>query len=77
MFSEKGEQCSKLTIKRPEGRPWRRSWHRSGVFVNFEYISRVFPPFLLLTLNVQMFAGLPEFPKLGGRELGVFWAIFR
>ena len=40
--------CSKLTIKTPEQRQWRRS----VVFiVNFEHISHLFVVFLLLTLN--------------------------
>ena len=43
------EIYSKLTIKTPE----RRQWRRSGVFiVNFEYISRLALVFLLLTLNL-------------------------
>ena len=43
------EICSKLTIKTPE----RRQWRRSGVFiVNFEYISHLALVFLLLTLNI-------------------------
>ena len=43
------EICSKLTIKTPE----RRHWRRSGVFiVNFEYISHLVLVFLLLTLNM-------------------------
>ena len=43
------EICSKLTIKAPEPRQWRRS----GVFtVNFERISHLDPVFLLLTLNM-------------------------
>ena len=42
------EICSKLTIKIPE----RRDWRRSGIFVvNFEHISRLALVFLLLTLN--------------------------
>ena len=45
----RGEMCSKLTIKVPEPRQWRRS----GVFiVNFEHISHLGPVFLLLTLNM-------------------------
>ena len=41
------EICSKLTIKTPE----RRQWRRSGVFiVNFEHISHLVLMFLLLTL---------------------------
>ena len=42
------EICSKLTIKIPE----RRHWRRSGIFiVNFEHISHLVLMFLLLTLN--------------------------
>ena len=42
------EVCSKLTIKTPE----RRHWRRSGVFiVNFEQISHIVLIYLLLTLN--------------------------
>ena len=45
---------SKLTIKTPEWRQWRRS----GVFiVNFEHISYIFHFFLLLTLSKYMTAG--------------------
>ena len=40
--------CSKLTIKAPE----RRQWRRLDVFiVNFEHISHHFLVFLLLTLS--------------------------
>ena len=43
------EICSKLTIKIPE----RRQWRRSDVFiVNFEHISHLNLVFLLLTLNI-------------------------
>ena len=42
------EICSKLTIKTPEQRQWRRS----GVFeVNLEHISHLVLVFLLLTLK--------------------------
>ena len=42
------EICSKLTIKTPE----RRHWRRSGVFIdNFEHISHFVLVFLFLTLN--------------------------
>ena len=42
------EICSKLTIKIPE----RRHWRRSGIFiVNFEHISHLALMFLLLTLS--------------------------
>ena len=41
--------CSKLSIKTPE----RRHWRRSGVFiVSFEHISHLDLVFLLLTLNI-------------------------
>ena len=44
----KFEICSKLTIKIPE----RRYWRRFGIFiVNFEYISHLVLVFLLLTLS--------------------------
>ena len=43
----RSEICSKLTIKIPE----RRHWRRSGVFVNFEHISHLVLVFLLLTLS--------------------------
>ena len=46
--------CSKLTIRTPE----RRHWRRSDVFIiNFEHILRIFLVFLLLTLDKQMLAG--------------------
>ena len=46
---EQSEICSKLTIKTPEQRHWRRY----GVFiVNFEHISHFFLVLLLLTLNI-------------------------
>ena len=49
------EICSRLAIKTPE----RRHWRRSGVFiVNFEHISHLFLLFLLLTLNKSMLAGI-------------------
>ena len=42
------EICSKLTIKTPE----RRHWRRSGVFVaNVEHISHLALVFLLLSLS--------------------------
>ena len=45
------EICSKLRIKGPE----RRHWRRSGVFIlNFEHIPHLVLVFLLLTLNRQM-----------------------
>ena len=43
------EICSKLTIKTPE----RRHWRRSGVFiVDFEHISHLVLVFLRLSLNM-------------------------
>ena len=43
------EICSRLIIKTPE----RRQWRRSGVLiVNFEHISHLVLVFLLLTLNM-------------------------
>ena len=42
------EVCSRLTIKTPEQRPWRRS---SVLIVNFEHISHLVLVFLLLTLS--------------------------
>ena len=51
----KCEICSKLTIKAPESRQWRRS----DVFIaNFEHISHLTLVFLLLTLNMCLPAGL-------------------
>ena len=52
------EICSKLTIKVPE----RRQWRRSGIFiVNFEHISNLVLVFLLLNLNMQLRAGMIDF----------------
>ena len=49
------EICSKLTIKIPE----RRHWRRSGVFsVSFEHILHLVLVFLLLTLNMKLPAGI-------------------
>ena len=49
------EISSKLTIKTPK----RRHWRRSDVFiVDFEHISHLVLLFLLLTLNMQMPTGL-------------------
>ena len=51
---KKCKTCWKLAIKRPE----RRYWRSFGVFiVNFEHISHLFLVPLLLTLDMQMFAG--------------------
>ena len=44
----RSEICSKLTIKIPESRHWRRS---SDFIVNFEHISHLVLVFLLLTLS--------------------------
>ena len=48
------EICSRLTIKILEQRHLRRS---GVLIVNFEHISHLFLVFLLLTLNMEMFAG--------------------
>ena len=54
------EICSKLTIKIPE----RRHWRRSGIFiVNFKHISHLVLVFLLLTLNMYLPAGLLALTK--------------
>ena len=45
------EICSKLTIKTPERRQWRRSDVFNG---NFEHTSHAFLVFLLLTLNMYL-----------------------
>ena len=46
--------CSKLAIKTPK----RRQWRRSGVFiVNFGHISHLFLKFLLLTVNMCLAVG--------------------
>ena len=49
------EMCSKLTIKIPERRQWRRS---RIIFINFKHISDLVLVFLLLTLGRYMPAGL-------------------
>ena len=50
----KCEIHSKLTIKIPE----RRQWRRSGIFiVYFEHISHLILVFLLLSLNMYLPAG--------------------
>ena len=60
------ERCSKLTIKTPE----RRHWRRSGVLiVNFEHISQLVLVFLLLTLNMQMPTGTGFFRSSSSEEL--------
>ena len=46
--------CSKLTIKTPEQRHWRRS---GDFVVNFEHISHLVLVFLLLTFNMLLPAG--------------------
>ena len=49
------EICSKITIKTPEQRQWRRF----GVFiVNFQHISHFAPLILFLTLHMYLPAGL-------------------
>ena len=47
------EICSKITIKQPE----RRHWRRSGVFIVKFDISHLALVFLLLTLNMQLPSG--------------------
>ena len=72
------EICSKLTIKTPEWRYWRRF----GIFiVNFEQISHIVVVFSLLTLNKQMSAGkalsMYIFQKWNlyfFRYLGLWWS---
>ena len=49
------EICSKLIIKSPEQRHWRRS---GGFIVNFEHILQIFRVFLLLKLNKEVLAGM-------------------
>ena len=52
-YRKRREICSKLAIRTPE----RRHWRRSGVFiVNFEYILHLFLVLQLLTLNKLMLA---------------------
>ena len=52
--------CSKLTLKTPE----RRQWRRSGVFNNnFEHISHLVIVFISLTLCRQMPAGKGEIDR--------------
>ena len=64
------EICSKLTIKTPERRKWRR-WSCPGVSViNFEQISHIALVFLLLTLNKWMPAGTVTWKK---RKLLKLW----
>ena len=46
--------CSKLTMKIPE----RRHWRRFGIFiVDFEHISHLALVFLFLILNMKLLAG--------------------
>ena len=57
-FRKRCEICSKLTIKTPE----RRHWRRSGVsIVNFEHIPHLFLLFLTLNFNKQLFTGMVFF----------------
>ena len=51
--------CSKLTIKTPD----RRHWSCGEFIVNFEYISRLFLVFLLLTLSLHLFEVVSEKTK--------------
>ena len=50
---KRNEICSKLIIKTPKQRHWRRS----SVFIKFEYISHFFLEFLLLTLSKLILVG--------------------
>ena len=53
----RSEMCSKLTIKAPQ---WH--WHRYGIsIVNVEQILNVFLVYPLLTLDMQLFTGMPHF----------------
>ena len=55
---ERCEICSKLLIKIPE----RRHWRRSGIFIiNFEHIPHLVLVFLLLTLSMQLPGGISMF----------------
>ena len=68
------EICSKLIIKAPE----RRQWRRSGVFIiNFEHISHLVLVFLLLTLRSQMPTGLIYHGNLPKHNQFKFWARIR
>ena len=55
--------CSKLTIKTPKGRQWRRS---SVFMVSFEHVSQLALVFLLLTLN-----------KYLATEIWIYKGVFR
>ena len=62
------EICSKLTIKTPE----RRHWRRFGVFIiNFEDISQLVLVFPLLTLNKWTPAGWIQWIPVLGLDLQV------
>ena len=54
------EICSKLTIKAPKRRQWRRS---VVLIVNFEYISHLVLVFLSLTLKMLLPAGFSYFAQ--------------
>ena len=49
------ETCSKLTVKTPERRQWRRS---DFFIVNFEQNSHIVLVFLLLTLSREILGGI-------------------
>ena len=55
------EICSRLTIKIPERRHWRRS---GGFIVKFEYISHFFLVCLMMTLNTYLFPGRDRIKSL-------------
>ena len=65
------EICSKLTVKIPE----RRHWRRSGIFIaNFEHILHLVLMFLLLTLSMEMATGEKlNFIKCSGRTRWNYW----
>ena len=66
------EVCSKLRIKIPELRHWRRF----GIFiVNFEHISRLVLVFLLLALNMQVPTGqsTPDYSNWQNMSPYMYW----
>ena len=69
------EICSKLTIKTPQ----RRGWRRCGVFiVNFEQISHLVVVFILLTLSRYMPAGIYLMTRIClilQSAIQIFWQI--
>ena len=55
------EICSKLTIKTPE----RRQWRRSSIFINFEHITH-----LLLSVSIV------DFEQVNASSVSSHWNIF-